>query len=138
MKRKNESIIFLIHHGGRVYKERKSQGRRSIQVLETAGPPREAKGGSDLIQDGAREYNPERTEAVITVIQDGRWRLKRAERRGAPGVFLPSFKMAAAVGAVPGSAPRTRPHLSLVPPSAPSQCLVRAVVLAQGERALGT
>lgn len=138
MKRENESIIFLLHHGGRVYKERKSQGRRSIQVLETAGPPREAKGGSDLIQDGAREYNSERAEAVITVIQDGRWRLKRAERPGARGMFLPSFKMAAAVGAVSGSAPRTRPHLSLVSLPAPSQRLVRAVVFAQGERAPGS
>ena len=71
MKRENESIIFLIHHGGRVYKERKSQGRRIIQVLETAELPTEANGDCDIIQDGAREYNPERKEAVITVIQDG-------------------------------------------------------------------
>lgn len=28
-------------------------------------------GDSDIIQDGAREYNPERKEAVVTVIQCG-------------------------------------------------------------------
>lgn len=48
---------------------------------------------------------------------------------------LPSFKMAAAEGAVSGSAPRTRPRLSLVPP--PPRGALSGLLCSRKESVLG-
>lgn len=80
-------------------------------MAETARLTRTARGDTNPTQDGAGRYYHETQKRRNH--PDPRWRrqLRRFAGRGAQGESLPSFEMAAAVGAVPGSAPRPQPRL---------------------------